>query len=206
MSFDKLPINWFDILLVVWLVMGIFHGRKRGMSAEVFTFLQWVAIVVVCGVGYEPAGRWFSDVSQTFGLLLSYVLAYLVIAGLVSLVFVFIKRSLGGKIVGSDAFGKGEYYLGMPAGFFRYLCVMLFFLALLNARFYSQKEIEADLRYKEDVYGKDYFPGLHTLQAGVFEKSFTGRYIREYLSFLLIKQTPPKGGKEFKQKEWQAPT
>jgi|ERR1051325_11320246 uncharacterized membrane protein required for colicin V production len=203
--FDNLPFNWFDIVLVVWLVMGVFRGRKRGMSAEVMTFLQWVAIVIVCGVAYEPAGKWFSETSG-FGLLVCYVLAYLVIAGLVALVFIFIKRSIGGKLIGSDAFGKAEYYLGMPTGMLRFACIMIFFLALLNARFYSQKEIEAYDKFQKDVYGSDYFPGLQVLQSSVFEKSLVGPQIKKNLEFLLIKPTPPKGGKEFKQKEWQAPT
>ena len=203
--FDNLPFNWFDIVLVVWLVMGVFRGRKRGMSAEVMTFLQWVAIVIVCGVAYEPAGKWFSETSG-FGLLVYYVLAYLVIAGLVALVFIFIKRSIGGKLIGSDAFGKAEYYLGMPTGMLRFACIMIFFLALLNARFYSQKEIEAYDKFQKDVYGSDYFPGLQVLQSSVFEKSLVGPQIKKNLEFLLIKPTPPKGGKEFKQKEWQAPT
>jgi len=161
MKLNNLPFNWFDILLLVWLVMGIFRGRKRGMSAEVMTFLQWIAIVIVCGVTYEPAGKWLSQTSHVFGLLFSYVAAYLVIAGLVALAFVFLKRSFGGKLVGSDAFGKSEYYLGMPAGMVRFASMMMFALALINARFYSQQEIQAYKKYQMENFDSEFSPGCN---------------------------------------------
>jgi uncharacterized membrane protein required for colicin V production len=183
--------------------MGLFQGRKRGMSEEMMSVLQWIAIVIACSILYRPIGDWLADVSL-FSHLTSYVVVYLVTAGMVSLVFVVFKRALHGKLIGSDAFGKAEYYLGMPAGMVRFGCVLLAGLALLNARFYTQKEIEAYRTYQNDVYGKEYFPGLQALQANVFEESLTGPAIKEYLGFLLIKQTAPEQ-KRIKRKEWAMP-
>ena len=54
------------------------------------------------------------------------------------------------------------------------------------------------------VYGSNFFPTWHTAQEIVFEKSFTGPIIRDYLGFLLIKPTPPET-KEYHQKEAQLP-
>jgi uncharacterized membrane protein required for colicin V production len=203
MSLDNLPFNWFDLTLVVVLVMGIFRGRKRGMSEELLTVLQWVAIVLVCSLAYQPAGEWLASVSL-FSRLTCYVVAYLVTAAVVSLGFVLFKRLFHGKLIGSDAFGKAEYYLGMPAGMVRFGCVLLAGLALLNARFYSQREIEAERAYQNDVYGKEYFPGLQALQSTVFEQSLSGPVIRKYLGFLLIKQTPPEN-RAIQRKEWAMP-
>jgi hypothetical protein len=138
-------------------------------------------------------------------LLFCYIVSYLVLAAVVSLAFLGGKRYFGGKLIGSDAFGKGEYYLGMPAGFLRFLCISIAFLAILNARLYSQRELQADVAYQEDVYGKQYFPGLGVLQANVFEKSLSGPLIKKYMSFLLIKPTAPAGGKVYKQQEWKGP-
>ena len=205
MNTDQLPFNWFDLLLVVVLVVGILRGRKRGMSEELLTVLQWVAIMLCAAFGYEPFGNWLAATWQLFSPLFSYVTAYLLIAVVVHLIFLVIKRGLHGKLVGSNAFGGGEYYLGMPAGMLRFASILICALALLNARLYSQAEIKAYDAYTKDVYGSDFFPGLHTLQVNVFEKSLTGPRIREYLGFLLIKSTPPEGGKQLKQKEWQGP-
>jgi uncharacterized membrane protein required for colicin V production len=203
MSPDNLPFNWFDIALVVVLVMGVQRGRKRGMSEELMTVLQWVAIILACSILYQPLGDWLASVSL-FSHLTSYIVAYLVIASVVSIGFVLFKRLFRGKLIGSDAFGHAEYYLGMPAGMLRFACVLLAGLALLNARFYTQKEIQTNLAYQNDVYGKDYFPGLQVLQANVFDQSLTGPAIKKYLGFLLIKPTAPEN-KEIHRKVWAMP-
>jgi uncharacterized membrane protein required for colicin V production len=200
----NLPINWFDVFLLVWVAMGFFRGRKRGMSAELLTFLQWVVMVVFCSFAYQPIGDGLWQASKLFGHLTSYVIGYLVAAGVVAIGFVLCKRLFHGKLVGSDAFGKSEYYLGMPAGVLRFICMLITGLALLNAPFYSQKEIQDYKKFQNDVYGSEYFPGLQALQADVFEQSFTGPYLRKYLGFLLIKPIAPEPPGKFKQKEWNA--
>lgn len=204
MSLDNLPFNWFDIVLTMVLVMGVFRGRKRGMSEELMTVLLWLAIVVTSSVAYEPIGDWLASVSL-FSRLMCYVTAYLVTAACVSLAFLLFKRAFRGKLVGSDAFGKAEYYLGMPAGMVRFGCVLLAGLALLNAPFYTRAEIQAYKDYQMKNFDNEFFPGLQTLQANVFEKSLTGPPIKKYLGFLLIKPTTSTGGKQLKQSEWTMP-
>ncbi|MCX8089995.1 MAG: CvpA family protein [Verrucomicrobiae bacterium] len=203
MSFEQLPFNWFDLVLGVVLLMGLFHGRKRGMSEELLIFLQWVAIVVVSAMLYQPLGERLVTLTS-LSRLTCYVTAY-VLAGIgVTLLFLLFKRFLHGKLLGSDVFGRAEYYLGMMAGMTRFGCALLAGLALLNARAYTQEEIRAHQAYQTEVYGSEYFPGLQTLQANVFEKSLTGPLIRTHLGFLLIKPTHPEG-RDFKQKEWTMP-
>jgi len=204
MSLDNLPFNWFDIVLAVVLIMGLFRGRKRGMSEELMTVLLWVSIIVASSIAYKPIGDWLASVSL-FGRLICYVLAYLVTAAAVSLAFVLFKRVFHGKLVGSDAFGKAEYYLGMPAGMLRFGCVLLAGLAVLNAPLYTQQEIQAYKAYQMKNFDSEFFPGLQTLQANVFEKSLTGPPIKKYLGFLLITPTVSTGGKEIKQKDWTMP-
>lgn len=204
MNLDNLPFNWFDIVLAAVLVMGLFRGRKRGMSEELMTVLLWVAIIITSSIAYQPIGDWLASVSL-FSRLISYVAAYLVTAACVSVTFLLFKRAFHGKLVGSDAFGKAEYYLGMPAGMVRFGCVLLAVLALLNAPFYTQAEIQAYRDYQMKNYDNEFFPGLHTLQANVFEKSLTGPPIKKYLGFLLIKPTASTGGKQLKQNEWAMP-
>jgi len=203
MRMNGLPFNWFDLALVAILIAGIFRGRKRGMSQELLTVLQWIAIVIACAITYQPIGDWLAGVSL-FSTLTSYVTAYLATAAVVSIAFVLFKRAFHGKLIGSDAFGGAEYYLGMPAGMLRFACVLLAGLALLNARYYTQEEIQARKAYQNDVYGKEYFPGLQVLQENVLERSLTGPPIKKYLAFLLIKPTAPER-KQIQRKEWAMP-
>ena len=201
-NMNKLPFNWFDIFLLVWLALGIYRGRKRGMSEELLTFLQWIVTVVVCAFAYQPIGNLLSSKISTFGRLSAYVTGYLLAATVVAAVFLVFKRLFHGKLIGSDAFGKAEYYLGMPAGMVRFICMLLAGLALLNARLYSPQEIKAERDYQMKNYDSEFFPTFQVFQASVFEKSFTGPYIKKYLSVLLITPTSSAGVKQFKQKEW----
>ena len=77
-------------------------------------------------------------------------------------------------------------------------------LALLNARYFSPAEVKAMEAFQNDVYGSNFFPGLHSLQSSVFERSLLGPWIKNNLSFFLIKSTEPDTTK-FKQKEFQMP-
>lgn len=193
MNFNsKLPINWFDILVMVVLLVGYTRGRKHGMSVELFQVIKWVTVVLVSAIGYEPLGLWLDSIVQ-LGRLTSFILAYCFIATLVLLLFMFLNGTLGRKLAGSDTFGKGEFYLAMPAGMLRFACILLAVLALLNARLYRTEEVKAMRKYQDDNYGSQFFPTLSSIQAEVFEESFVGPQIRNYMSFLLIQQTDPNG-------------
>lgn len=204
MNSISLPFSAFDFVVVGTLVLGLFRGRKQGMSAELLLLLKWLAIVVVCSLAYEPIGQMFSSSATVFSLLSCYLLAYLAIALVILAVFALVKRSLGGKLLGSDIFGKAEYYLGMGSGLVRFSCMLLAALALLNARAYDVAEVRAMEAYQNREFGSNYFPTLQTVQSVVFLKSFTGPWIRDNLGFLLIKPTKPEL-KQYKQQEYKLP-
>lgn len=189
-NFDHLPFNWFDVLLVVVLILGVFRGRKRGMSLEVFSLSHWLIVLFACAFGYQPLGELLGTLVP-FGPLTCYLISYVIIGLLVSLLFIGLKQAIGAKLVESETFGKSEYYLGMPAGLLRFACVLLTLMALLNARYFTTSEIKARAAYQRDVYGSEFFPGLSNLQQDVFEVSLLGPPIRKHLSFLLIKPTHP---------------
>ncbi len=204
MSLDQLPFNFFDALLVAVLFSGIARGRKHGMSEEFLSLIQWLAILIVCGVTYEQGGKLIERFAPMLGPLTCYLFAYVGGALLILLVFAAIKRSLGGKLLGSDIFGRSEYYLGMASGLVRWTCILLAGLALLNARYFSPMEVRANQKFQDDVYGSDFFPTLQSVQSTVFEKSLTGPWIKQNLGFLLIKPTEPDNS-EFHQKDAPLP-
>ena len=191
MNLDQLPINLFDLVVIVVLLAGIAKGRKQGMSEELLSLLKWLGILFGCAALYQPGGQFVCGFTSMFGPLSSYMLAYVGGALVVLLVFAGIKRALGGKLLGSDIFGRSEYYLGMASGLVRFSCMLLAALALLNARYFSPLEVRAMEKFQDDVYGSNFFPTLHSLQATVFDKSLTGPWIKQNLGFLLIKPTEP---------------
>src|SRR5437016_7457098 len=204
LGLDNLPVNAFDFALLAILVIGVLQGRKHGMSEELLAMIKWAAILVGCAFLYEPAGNLFAQSTSMFSHLTCYLIVYITAAVLIFVGFAGIKRGLGGKLVGSDIFGGAEYYLGMASGLVRFTCILLVGLALLNARYFSQAEVDAMAASRKEIYGSDFFPGLHSLQSVVFERSLTGPWIRKGLGFLLIKPTEPEN-KDFKQKEYELP-
>lgn len=186
----NLPINWFDIAVVLMLAIGYTRGKKHGMSQESMAVLKWVILVVVAAIAYEPLGLFLAETLK-IGKLFAFILAYTLAAGVVAGVFVYLNRTVGEKLKGSDTFGKAEFYLAMPAGMLRFACVVLVLLALLNARYYTTAEVKAMAKFQNDNYGSSFFPSLSSVQDDVFTRSFVGKQVKEHLSFLLIKPTAP---------------
>jgi uncharacterized membrane protein required for colicin V production len=200
MNLNQLPGSFFDLVLIVVLFLGLMRGRKHGMSEELMHLLKWMLVLVGCALLYKPAGVWLAK-SSPFSLLASFLMVYVVSAMVILGVFAFFRHRLGGKLIGSDIFGRSEYYLGMGSGMVRFCCMLLVVLAMLNARYYSREEVLAMERFQNDVYGSNYFPTWHSAQETVFERSIAGPWIRDHLSFFLIEPTQPED-KQYHQKEF----
>jgi uncharacterized membrane protein required for colicin V production len=189
--FESLRFGWIDVLVLIALLVGFTRGRKRGMSVELLDVLKWLLVVVVAGHAYGPLGEMLAQTTP-FNNLFCYVAVYLVIILAFVGLFSWIRPRLGDKLVSADVFGTGEYYLGMVAGAFRYACIILVLLALMNARQYTQQEIQSQNAFQETNFGSIRFPTLISFQSAVFERSFTGSMARNYLSTYLIRPTVPE--------------
>lgn len=187
-----LPFNWFDMAVVVVLGFGLFRGRRNGMAKELLPLFQWVVLVLVCGLGYAMLAGLLSGFLHD--PLWNCIVAYLALALAVFIVFVVLKQRLAEKLVKSDLFKGGEYYLGMLSGMIRYGCILLFALALLNAPVYTLAQIvEQRVRDQNNFGGGpgsgfagNYFPHVCTVQQSVFKESFLGPRIKDDLGQLLI--------------------
>jgi hypothetical protein len=182
------PFNLFDLLLVTVLVGGAVHGRKNGVSVEVLSMAKWLTLLLVCAAVYGPAGALISA-TGLFDVLTCYLFTYLGAALVIFLLFSVLERRMGPKLATGDIFGHSEYFLGIGSGMLRFGCMLMVGLALLNAREFTPAEVRALERYQEENYGSNIFPGLHSLQVAVFERSFIGGLIKDDLGFLLITPT-----------------
>ena len=183
-------ISWVDLFIAILVVCGIVRGRKRGMSEELLDLIKWPMILVLAAILYKPGGEFLSRVS-IFSLLASYLFVYLGIVAIIFGIFAYIRARVGGKLTGSDTFGGAEYYLGMFAGAFRYVCVILVVMALLNARLYTPAELRDNAAYQQDNYGSHFFFTLSDIQQEVFKESVTGKTVRKFAPVVLIQSTPP---------------
>lgn len=202
----NLPVNWFDIFVLLMLLIGYTRGKKNGMSQESLAMLKWIAVMLIPAIAYEPLGLWLATTAQ-LGKLTAYLTAYAISALVVALIFILVTGPLAARLKGSDAFGKSEFYLAMPAGMLRFACIVIVLLAFLNARYYSTAEVRASKKYDQDNYGSSFFPHLYAIQDDVFKNSFVGSQIHKHLDFLLIKPTPailgPSAPTQRKEFTWQ---
>ena len=192
MTLETFGISWIDLIVLCVIIAGVVRGRKRGMSEELLDMFKWLLIVAAGSYLYRPFGEMLSQ-ATLFSTYFCYLIVYVGIVVFFKLLFAALKRKMGDKLVGSDVFGSGEYYLGMMGGAFRYLCILIVALALLNARYYSPEELRSQAAYQETNFGTaGLFPTLSSLQSEVFNSSFTGTMARQYLGMLLIRPTPPE--------------
>ena len=185
MSSLNFGLNWFDFLVAVAVLAGVNLGNKRGMSKEVIVFLQWCAIVVIAALFYAPVGQLLSMWTGV-GEMIGYVIAYLLLAGAVKLVFSKINQRVGDKIEMRHPFGRMEYYLGPLAGGVRFACIILLTMALLHAGRQTAAHNDRDVKKQKDIYGEVYFPTIGMICQDVFNKSASGKFVVNNLSFLLI--------------------
>jgi len=203
---QNLSLNWFDVAIVLVLAFGFWRGRKRGMSREALPTAFWLVAVIGAGFGDQPLGNLLLStgyVKQVFGTsvnerTMAYVVSYLAIFLVAFMVYSMLAKVFKEKVSGSNAFGGGEYYLGIIAGMVRYACIALFFLSLLNAPYYSAADIAAQKAYNNRWFGgglKDYngdfIPSIAEIQADVFQHSLAGQAIHSDLSALLIQSNAP---------------
>jgi uncharacterized membrane protein required for colicin V production len=193
-NFSGISYGYFDGVVAVWLLIGIFRGRKRGMTQELLPTLQWLAIVILAGLFYLPFSVViFQNTSGAFNRLWSNVAAYVLIAFAINLFFMWIKQLIGEKLTGSDYFGRSEYYLGMLAGLVRFACMIVVLCALMHSRVYTQAELADIEKFQKKSFEDIRFPTYPSIQHAVLAESCTGRLIQANLYRVLI--TPVPAGK-----------
>jgi uncharacterized membrane protein required for colicin V production len=193
--------DYFDIVVLDWLILGLLRGRKSGMSRELVPLVQWIAIVTTAGAFYSPVG---SVISQNTYLspVWANVTAYLLIAAVIHLICLWIKRALAVKLVEWELFGPREYFFGMIAGMGRFACMLLFGLALMNSCIVPATQPVAVAKPQKIKPGLR-FPTYGEMEQDVLSNSFSGTWVQSNLKPILIagvkppepKLVPEKSGK-----------
>jgi uncharacterized membrane protein required for colicin V production len=187
---STMKFDYFDIFAVSWLIIGLFWGRKRGMSQELLPLLQWVGIVAAASAFYEPFGALIHH-HTFFSVLWANITAYLLIACGVHLICFSLKQFLSVKLVEKNLFGRWEFYLGMTAGATRFGCMLLVAMALMNSHVATEAELARTEKFQKENFSDIRFPTYGGLQQDVLVNSFSGRWIRSNLKSVLIATVTP---------------
>ena len=182
--------DYFDIVAIVWLIIGLYWGRKRGMSQELLPLLQWLGILAAGGLLYGPLSSVVHQCTQ-FGSLWSNITAYLLIILCVHLAYMWCKGVFAEKLVKKDVFGRGEFYLGMLAGSVRFGCILLVGMALMNSRVATAAELAKTEKFQAAWFSDIRFPTYGEFQQDVLFKSFAGSWVQSNLKSILIATEAP---------------
>jgi uncharacterized membrane protein required for colicin V production len=177
--------NYFDFIAVVWLIIGLFRGRKRGMSQELLPLLQWLGIVVAGGLLYWPFSSLVRQYTQLDPLWAA-ITAYAVIGLGVHLFYKWFKQMFAEKLVEKDLFGRAEFYLGMMCGVTRFACMIVVALALINAHIVTADERAQTEKFQKDNFSDIRFPTYGQFQQEVLFQSFSGVWVENHLRPVLI--------------------
>lgn len=191
-ALTEISFCWVDLTIMILLGVGLFRGRKRGMSGELLDLMKWLLIVFGGALLYQPITFYLSLVVPGLSALGGYLVAYIGFGLIMVLIFGSLKHNLGEKLSQGDLFGPVEYYLGMVSGMVRWACIIVATMALIHAREYTPVEVKAREKAQEDNFGSIRFFRLYSLQADVFKSSAIGRTIENSCPGLLIKATSPK--------------
>ena len=86
-------LSWVDCAVVVLLFVGLWRGRRRGMSEELLDIIKWALIVVLAGLGYQPIAQLLLSFTSVFGPLSMYVTTYMALALIITIIFSIDRKS-----------------------------------------------------------------------------------------------------------------
>lgn len=192
MDLSVITLSWFDLAAVTLIVVGIFHGRKNGMSQELFNTMKWLAMLTISAAIYLPIGELilrFVPIAPIYGYISAYILANVALTA----ILVTVRKKIKDKMSGSDVFGRAEFPLGMVAGAFQYACMLVMFMAVLNAKYVDEEALERQDARQKKALGENFFPSPGNIHKDVLYGSIAGQTVRDFLSTQLMRQVnPPK--------------
>ena len=173
----------FDIVVLVWLAIGLFRGWRNGISLEVLLLPQWAAAAAVGAVAYPYLGGLIlhmSNCSMVAGARWGYLIPALIAYAVASR----IRHLVGNRLADADLFGKAEFALGTIFGALRFSCMLLIVIALIDAYLPAEWEARAKSARLEGM--GSYTINPVQVQRDTLLNSRTCRLARLYLKPALI--------------------
>ncbi|MFT4688135.1 MAG: hypothetical protein ACKVHO_03630 [Verrucomicrobiia bacterium] len=185
-----IPLNWFDAVILGALGYGYHLGKTNGAAEEHLPAMKWLLIVTLGGFGAGPLGGLFSGIG--LGKYWGQMFAYLFLGFLVFLFFKFMDSRGQSKLKDSEWFGRMEYPLGIFLGMLKHLCIVVFFMALVNSKSVTAALVAASRENQIKEFGSEIFPTFPGINHGMFVNSFTGPYLRKGLKWILLDPVGPE--------------
>ncbi|MBG88340.1 MAG: hypothetical protein CMO80_15760 [Verrucomicrobiales bacterium] len=164
---------------------SLMRTSRYSSDEKLWIMISHLSLLVgLGGFGGPPLGGLFSSIgmSKYWGQLI----AYLFLAFLVFLFFKFLESRGKSSLRDSDWFGRGDYSLGVILCMMKHFCVLLFFLALLNAKPVTAAMVTASREKQIKELGSALFPTFPVVNHNVFVYSFVGPYLKKGWKWVLL--------------------
>lgn len=186
MDLSGFSLAWFDLVAVALIFVGIFHGRKNGMSQELFNTMKWLAMLTLSALIYLPIGKLilrFIPIDPMYGYVGAYILSNVALKA----IFVTVRKKVKDKMSDSDVFGRAEFPLGMVAGAFQYACMLVIFMAVMNAKYVDEDALKRQDARQKKALGENFFPSTGNIHRDILYGSITGLTVRSFFANQLIR-------------------
>ncbi|MCX8108184.1 MAG: CvpA family protein [Verrucomicrobiae bacterium] len=186
-------LNWFDGVALVLLVMIAWAGYRHGAAEELLPTVQWWTIVYTAARTHVPLGFMLNR-SSGVNLASCYVAVYLCETAVITLVFVWLRSVLGGRIAAAQLFGKADAALGFILGIGKWAGILTFLVAVLNAYDMSPRRKWLQQHGDEPTFEALAIAISERIHRDIVLDSVSGRLLRQKVPWLLATPAPVSVG------------
>lgn len=124
-------VNWYDLVVVLALLYGVWGGVRAGLTGEVVRVIGLILMVVVALAAYQPVGDWIMEHSQRTDET-AHLLAFVSIAVVVYLISVAVRFALHRRMQQYKFSALMENVGGGCAGVVRMTVIMAWLTVILS--------------------------------------------------------------------------
>ena len=124
-------VNWYDVVVVLALLYGVWSGVRAGLTGEVIRVIGLILMVAVALTSYQSAGNWMAGHSQ-MPVETAQLLAFVSIAVVVYLISVAVRLALHRRMLQYKFSALVENVGGGCAGVVRMTVIMAWLTVVLS--------------------------------------------------------------------------
>ncbi|MGD0017160.1 MAG: CvpA family protein [Verrucomicrobiia bacterium] len=155
----KFDTHWYDALVMIALIIGLWNGMRMGFSAEVLRAVGLVVGVIAGVLYYAVAGQWLTEHLELVSERANLLMFVAIVLG-VHIVFGFVRLAVRRWTQNRPLSGFVENIGGALAGLVRMLAIMVgvtVYLCLLQSEFWHE-QVGRESRFGQRVVQE--FPDL----------------------------------------------
>ncbi len=181
--------HWFDLLVVVTLIVGFKIGQRKETLQQLISICHWALTLVICLFLYKLPAIWLAktlSMQPDFLALIIFPIEFAIVYFLLNSK----RRRIAKSVVEKEPFGHWEHHTTKVAGALRFFTFLFVLMAWISGKSVTEKDISDYKAFCENNFAGIMFPVPATIHHDIFNGSFTGKVAKEYLNGLLMTAIP----------------